>query len=958
MISKKAIQEYLAKDINDWSWVKSIPKKTLWGEFHHYESGFIFKTLPYQHQLASIFAGIFNSNFLFFLDMGTGKAQPLNSKVLTPSGWKLMGDVKVGDKVSTPDGNFSIVTGISPREKKKVYEVTFSDDSHTRCCLSHLWSVISPNDRRHYKDKLTPFRVGFFEKICSKDVSYSYGILPYKTISLEYMMRKGVKDTCGNKINFIPLTRAIEFDVVNLDISIPIPIWKVREILGYSKYYFRKLVTRGGIRNSREIFNTRNYYIKEDLEEFLSKDNGKMNQYTKQLIQRLVSTFKIDFYLLGVLLGDGGLTNNSIIFSTADSQMIEFVKSSLPIDCRLKKVKSSKYDWIIVGKGRRYINTLVYGLRHIGLMGKNSYNKEIPKNYLLSSISDRISLLQGLIDTDGYVDRRGALSYSSSSKKLASGIEFLVNSLGGIVRWSSKQPKNGALNYVLSINLPSSIIPCRLTRKLNRYLVDKKYRPARAVKSIDFVGIEEVQCLSIKAYHGNYITDDFIVTHNSHIVLNLASILKRKKKVKKVLVLVPNVISVGNWGDEIEKHSDFSWIGLTGTKEERLINLEKEVDFYLLNHAGLQVLLADKIPRGKTKFELAGYIPKIIEFAKKFDMMVIDEIHMGGFSGYNSLTFSIADELSKRIKYRYGLTGTPVGRDPMILWPQFYLIDRGKTLGPSIEFYKEVFFNEVKDYWGGYDFKFKKAMESILHKKLSNKSIRYAEEEANDLPPKVYNKIHLTFPEENYIYYRKVADGLKEVMIKGVSKALLENAFIKLRQVTAGFLDFKNEETEEKDTIIFDDNPKLDALEELLLSVSVNEKFVVFNEYTRSGDFICDRLKKLKIKHVRLYSGTKNPEKVREQFLKDPKCRGFVINSKSGGTSLNLQNSRYVIFYESPVSPLVRKQTEKRCHRTGSTKRVFYYDFVIKNSVDVRVLGFIEEGKDIFNALIEGKDVL
>jgi SNF2 family DNA or RNA helicase len=441
----------------------------------------------------------------------------------------------------------------------------------------------------------------------------------------------------------------------------------------------------------------------------------------------------------------------------------------------------------------------------------------------------------------------------------------------------------------------------------------------------------------------------------SALVLSLISIIKNiKKKIGKILILVPNVVSVGNWGEEIEKHSDFSWVDLVGTKETRLENLEKDVDIYLLNHAGLHVLLAN---RPKKKGKLTKSIPKIDKFAKRFDAMVIDEIHQN-FGNHKSLSFEIANELSERIPYRYGLTGTPVGRDPMILWSQFYLIDHGETLGNTISFYREIFFNTKVNYWGGYEYSFKKSMEGILNKKLRNKSIRYSEEEIGDLPPKIYKKIYVTFPEENFGYYKKVADGLKEVMVKGVNKKLLENAFIKLRQVTAGFLDFKNDESGEKQTLIFSENPKLDALEGLILSLPANEKFLVFNEFTKSGAFISKRLKKLGVEHERLYGGTKDKEKARDRFLRDPKCRGFVVNSKSGSVSLNLQVARYCIFYESPVSCIVRRQAEKRCHRTGSTGSVFYYDLVIKGSIDEKILGFISQGKDIFQALIEGKNIL
>src|SRR6185312_3889885 len=60
---------------------------------------------------------------------GVGKAQPLTAKVLTPSGWKNMGDLQVNDAVIDPDGGIGYVMAIYPQGKKKVLTVTFSDGS-------------------------------------------------------------------------------------------------------------------------------------------------------------------------------------------------------------------------------------------------------------------------------------------------------------------------------------------------------------------------------------------------------------------------------------------------------------------------------------------------------------------------------------------------------------------------------------------------------------------------------------------------------------------------------------------------------------------------------------------------------------------------------------------------------------------------------------------------------------
>jgi len=132
-------------------------------------------------------------------------------------------------------------------------------------------------------------------------------------------------------------------------------------------------------------------------------------------------------------------------------------------------------------------------------------------------------------------------------------------------------------------------------------------------------------------------------------------------------------------------------------------------------------------------------------------------------------------------------------------------------------------------------------------------------------------------------------------------------------------------------------------------------KVVVFHEFIHSGDLMAARLGLEGYRYARMYSGTRDKKKVLHQFQDDPECQVFLVNSQSGALALNLQVARYVIFYECPVSPIVRAQAEKRCHRAGQEETVFYVDLFMRGSIEERILGFIKEGKDLFELLLAGK---
>lgn len=72
---------------------------------------------------------------------GVGKAQPLTSKVLTPTGFKTMGEMKIGDRVIGGDGKPHQVIGVYPQGKRPVYKVSFRNGASCECDIDHLWNV-------------------------------------------------------------------------------------------------------------------------------------------------------------------------------------------------------------------------------------------------------------------------------------------------------------------------------------------------------------------------------------------------------------------------------------------------------------------------------------------------------------------------------------------------------------------------------------------------------------------------------------------------------------------------------------------------------------------------------------------------------------------------------------------------------------------------------------------------
>ena len=84
-----------------------------------------------------------------------GRAQPVTQPVLTPDGWRAIGDLRVGDLVVGSDGSPTPVLGVHPQGRKEVYRVSTQDGASTLACGEHLWTVRTPDDRSHHRPSRT-----------------------------------------------------------------------------------------------------------------------------------------------------------------------------------------------------------------------------------------------------------------------------------------------------------------------------------------------------------------------------------------------------------------------------------------------------------------------------------------------------------------------------------------------------------------------------------------------------------------------------------------------------------------------------------------------------------------------------------------------------------------------------------------------------------------------------------
>jgi phosphate starvation-inducible PhoH-like protein len=252
----------------------------------------------------------------------------------------------------------------------------------------------------------------------------------------------------------------------------------------------------------------------------------------------------LDPYALGLLLGDGSFSVKITGFTTTDPELLVALEQSIKgIELRQR----TRFDYYLRhtagGPRLKVAHPVTVALRELGLVGTRSPTKFVPDPYLYNSARVRLAVLQGLLDTDGGpVTQRGRtcrVQYTTTSPRLRDNVIFLVRSLGGVAYWRTR-PAAGRLPgrargrevhhradaYVMEIRLPEGIEPFRLTRKRALYRTSGGGRPMRFIDSIEPAGDAETLCIQVAAGDSLYVTDDFLVTHNtlndSFIVLDEA----------------------------------------------------------------------------------------------------------------------------------------------------------------------------------------------------------------------------------------------------------------------------------------------------------------------------------------------------------------------------------------------------------------------------------------------------
>lgn len=432
--------------------------------------------------------------------------------------------------------------------------------------------------------------------------------------------------------------------------------------------------------------------------------------------------------------------------------------------------------------------------------------------------------------------------------------------------------------------------------------------------------------------------------------------------VNSALVLVPTRANKVEWIRECRKYAakgwipaDFSTLLLRGSSVQKWEALRGSTALLTVETVGgFTRMVSEMVEAKKGKNKLRPSKPKVAEMIRLMDGVFIDE-STSIKGGRTTIAWRVLKKMRERAYCMFPMTGTPMGRDPTDLWAQFFLADGGATLGETLGLFRQALFDATPpDPWGRIKYKFPRRNTKLLNRLLAHSSIQFEVDEA-DLPRLTIINKHVTLPDEIDTHYQEARKALHAA--KGNVQEM-RNVFLRMRQISSGFVGYHDDEEGKRAQFEFPFNPKLDYLLALLQEMRQGPSYkrIVFCDFVFSGSIISRELTKLKIPHARIWRGTKNIEAERDRFETDPACSTLILNNQMGGFGLNLQVARYGIRFEAPVSSILAKQTRRRFERQHSTvQHKFLYNLLVRDTVDELILKWHSQAGNLWEAVLKGK---
>ena len=632
-------------------------------------------------------------------------------------------------------------------------------------------------------------------------------------------------------------------------------------------------------------------------------------------------------YTMGAIIGDGAVHKcTSISFSLPKEKkpIIDRITDELYHglgvigDCRRKVYRY----FITKSTAGNAINIYTAELRRMNL-DVLSVDKFIPEEYLLGSVEQRKALLNGLMDTDGSCIKNRT-SYSTTSKRLANDMIMLVRSLGGIASIAEYHQEGKSVEYRVNIN--TTFCPFSYDiYKAKEWQPRKAFKVTRYITDIELIGKKECQCIKVSAPDSLYITNDFIVTHNTIEAIGLLT----ATRAFPALVICPASLKI-NWQRELKKFGGLTAVILDDKNRaswQRFWLLKKEngeafADVFICNYESLRKFFVRKVRR-EGRFTL-----KSVDFDERINLfrtVIIDESHKCKTSSTQQSKFVQGIAMGK--EYILELTGTPVVNNNIDLIQQLNIMNRLDDFGGYTKFMARYCAGMNKS-------SHLKELNYLLRKNCFVRRLK--KDVLTQLPEKT--RSYLVTDIDNMKEYREAERDIIKYLVKyqdaddeKIQRTIRGAIMVKmgvLKQISArgkvkGAVDIIH-------NIVDGDN---------------GQKLIVFCYLKEVVQYL-----KAEFKQAVTVTGDDSPQQKQvavDKFQNDEACKLIILNYKSGGVGLTLTAASNVLFCEFPYTYADCVQAEDRAHRNGQKNAVNCVYLLGRDTIDEYFYNLIQTKKGI-----------
>ncbi len=691
------------------------------------------------------------------------------------------------------------------------------------------------------------------------------------------------------------------------------------------------------------------------------------------------SNLTIPPYIIGALIGDGYIGGKTVTISIPDEQIQirETIDALLPSGLKTTANRYSNCPQYHITQGpTNKTNPFKKEIAELGLNVKSGL-KFIPKKYMYSSVEQRLELLRGLMDTDGSCDNN-RVNYHTTSDTLAKNIVELVQSLGGIayIKEYDRSKNHKSTEYRVAVRTP--MCPFKLESKANQWKPSKQHL-SRYIESVEYVGDVEQQCISVNSPDNTYLTEHYIVTHNSLSAFGYAA-----KHKKKALVICPASLKL-MWKDEVAKftHEKVHVFKYWPNKRSKEVNHSKEESlFHVINYEGLSSFIkleykhvchgnrmdpktkafkvcgTEVINLNKTMKECPGCMGKKtfksrihgVEFFKtkegeyldpsEYDLVIIDEFHR--MKNPKTDWTQVIKRAFSEIPRKLLLSGTAIKSRPIEFFVPLNFLDPN-TWNNRHEFGKR--------YCAAYEDNFGWIYDGVsnteeLYNRIAPIYLRRLKKDVlPELPPKTFTEIRVELDPSELREYTKLETATKKVTqdngkIGADEKEVPKTFMEKIHQIKQ-----------------FTETIKLDRATELIKDViDSKDKIVLFCDYLSTAQRIKDLFGDKAVIHTGSMKETDKHDAVK-RFQNDKSVNVFGGTIMSAGVGITLTSANKLLFLGQAWTPADMEQAEDRIHR-ASTKHdnVQIITLLCNDTIDGYIYDFLRKKQQVVSKVLDNVD--